>query len=150
MSLSFLNPTALLALVLVPLLIAIPLVGRARGSQTVQFWSGLVLRALILLAVILGLAGAQLVLPVNHTTVVFVVGPFGQCDGGGTAAGGNVCPRGIANDASRRPRRAGGLWRKCSGRAAGVRRKCASVDHFDSAHGADESGVRAAARVSRC
>lgn len=73
MTFSFLNPTALLALLLVPLLIAIPLVGRARGSQTVQFWSGLVLRALILLALILGLAGAQLVLPVNHTTVVFVV-----------------------------------------------------------------------------
>lgn len=73
MNLSFLNPIALLALVLVPLLIAIPLIGRARGSQTVQFWSGLALRALILLALILGLAGAQLVLPVNHTTVVFVI-----------------------------------------------------------------------------
>lgn len=73
MSFSFLNPVALLALLLAPLLLAIPLVGRARGSRTLQFWSGLVLRALILFALILGLAGAQLVLPVNHTTVVFVV-----------------------------------------------------------------------------
>ncbi len=73
MSLSFLNPTALVALLLVPVLLAVPLVGRARGGQSRQFWTGLGLRALILTAVILGLAGAQLVLPVNHTTVVFVV-----------------------------------------------------------------------------
>lgn len=71
MSLSFLNPTALLAFMLVPLLLAIPLYGRA--SRTAQFWFGLAVRAVILAAVILGLAGAQLVLPVNHTTVVFVV-----------------------------------------------------------------------------
>ncbi len=73
MSLSFLNPTALFALLLVPLLIAIPLYGRARASNNFQFLLGLVLRALILLALILGLAGAQVVLPVNHTNVVFVV-----------------------------------------------------------------------------
>ncbi len=73
MFLSFLNPTALLALLLVPLLLAIPLYARARASFNAQFLFGLFLRALILLAVILGLAGAQVVLPVNHTTVVFVV-----------------------------------------------------------------------------
>src|SRR4029079_9089997 len=71
MFLSFLNPLALMALLLVPLLMAIPLYGRA--ARTVQFWAGLGMRALILSAVILGLAGAQLVLPVNHTTVAFVV-----------------------------------------------------------------------------
>ncbi len=73
MSFSFLHPPALFALLLVPLLLALPFIGRARASLNFQFLFGLVLRALILFGVILGLAGAQLVLPVNHTTVVFVV-----------------------------------------------------------------------------
>lgn len=73
MSFSFLNPLPLLALLLVPLLLALPLIGRGTAARTRPFWLGLIVRALVLTGLILGLAGAQLVLPVNHTTVVFVV-----------------------------------------------------------------------------
>jgi len=70
---SFSNPIALLTLLLLPFLIALPFGGRGVRGRGAQFWFGLGLRAFILLAVILGLAGAQFVQPVNNTTVVFVV-----------------------------------------------------------------------------
>lgn len=70
---SFQNPTTLLALFLVPFLVALPFIGRGVRGRGAQFWFGLVLRAFILLALIFGLAGAQFVQPVNNTTVVFVV-----------------------------------------------------------------------------
>lgn len=73
MSLSFLYPTTLYTLLLLPLLLALPFIGRRSLPRTFSFWLGLALRALVLLGLILGLAGAQLVRPVYNTTVVFVV-----------------------------------------------------------------------------
>ncbi|MBI5029338.1 MAG: VWA domain-containing protein [Chloroflexi bacterium] len=73
MTFSFLYPMALYALLLLPLLLALPFVGSRIRARPMQFWAALVLRALVLLALILGLAGAQIVQAVNDTTVVFVV-----------------------------------------------------------------------------
>ncbi len=73
MSISFLYPTALLALFILPLLIALPLVGSRLRARPPIFWAALALRALVLLSLILGLAGAQIVQAVSDTTVVFVV-----------------------------------------------------------------------------
>jgi len=73
MSLSFLYPTALYALLLLPPLLALPFVGRRASARTFSFWAGLALRAIVLLGLILGLAGTQVVQAVNDTTVVFVV-----------------------------------------------------------------------------
>jgi uncharacterized membrane protein len=91
MTLSFLYPTALYALLLLPLLLALPFVGRrasthgpatrprregagvALQGRTFNFWVGLTLRAVVLLGLILSLAGTQVVQAVNDTTVVFVV-----------------------------------------------------------------------------
>ncbi len=58
MSLSFLNPTALFALFLLPALLALPFVGRGIRARGFNFWAAVVLRALVLLALILGLASA--------------------------------------------------------------------------------------------
>ncbi len=85
MSFSFLYPTALYALLLLPLLLALPFVGRLGGLSKratsgkpfhvfrFSFWLALAVRALILLALILGLAGTQVVQAVQDLTVVFVV-----------------------------------------------------------------------------
>lgn len=73
MTLSFLYPTALSALILIPALLALPFVGGRLRGRPMQFWTTLALRALVLLALILGLAGTQVVQAVNDTTVVFVV-----------------------------------------------------------------------------
>ena len=73
MTLSFLYPTALYALLLLPLLLALPFVGRRATPRTFNFWAGLALRALVLLGLILALAGTQVVQAVSDTTVVFVV-----------------------------------------------------------------------------
>ncbi|MBI4670338.1 MAG: VWA domain-containing protein [Chloroflexi bacterium] len=71
--LSFQNSTALLALLLILPLVALPFIGRGVRGRGAQFWFALIVRALILLAMIFGLAGAQFIQPVNNTTVVFVV-----------------------------------------------------------------------------
>ncbi|HET7087407.1 MAG TPA: VWA domain-containing protein, partial [Anaerolineae bacterium] len=73
MTLSFLYPTALYALLLLPLLLTLPFVGRRASARTFNFWVGLALRAVVLLGLILSLAGTQVVQAVNDTTVVFVV-----------------------------------------------------------------------------
>ncbi len=73
MTLSFLYPIALYTLLLLPPLLALPFVGRRAASRTPNFWAGLVLRTIVLLGLILGLAGTQIVQAVNDTTVVFVV-----------------------------------------------------------------------------
>ncbi len=73
MGLSFFYPTTLYALLLLPALLALPFIGRRALPRAFNFWAGLILRALVLLGLILGLAGTQLVLAVHDMTVVFVV-----------------------------------------------------------------------------
>ncbi len=72
MSISFLHPGALYALLLLPLLLALPFVGR-RARRSPGFWAGLGLRALVLLVLVLALAGMQIVRAVDDLTVVFVL-----------------------------------------------------------------------------
>jgi Mg-chelatase subunit ChlD len=55
------------------MLLALPFVGRRLSGHTPGFWFGLALRAFVLLGLILGLAGIQVVQAVHETTVVFVV-----------------------------------------------------------------------------
>lgn len=70
---NFFYPATLYVLLLLPLLLALPLIGRQKFPRAFSFWFGLTLRALVMLGLILGLAGTQLMLAVNDTTVVFVV-----------------------------------------------------------------------------
>lgn len=72
MRVSLLYPRALWALLLLPPLLALPFVGR-RGGRTPGYWVGLALRALVLVALILALAGTHLVRPVHDLSVVFVL-----------------------------------------------------------------------------
>jgi Mg-chelatase subunit ChlD len=69
---AFVNPDVLCLLLLVPLLIALALVGR-RGPTRLRFWSGLALRALLLSLLILALAGAQVQNRADVLTTVFVL-----------------------------------------------------------------------------
>jgi Mg-chelatase subunit ChlD len=75
MRLSFIYPLALLLLGLLPLLWAFTLLARggnaARASW--RFWASLGLRSIALLALVLALAGTQLVRPVSALTVVFLL-----------------------------------------------------------------------------
>lgn len=91
MSLSFIYPAALWLLLLLPLLWlftlkAVPRPGRREASTSTQrvrsqnartgkglLWARLVLRSIILVALVLALAGIQLVRPVDNVTVVFLV-----------------------------------------------------------------------------
>ncbi|MCB9149703.1 MAG: VWA domain-containing protein [Caldilineaceae bacterium] len=72
MFLTFLTPHLLWLLLLIPLTVGIALAGPRRPTP-VRFWSGLVLRSLLLLLIILALAGVQLRLPDNTLTTVFVL-----------------------------------------------------------------------------
>ena len=72
MRLSFLYPNALWLLLLIPLTVVTAFVGRRR-LPPVRHGISLLLRTLILLLVILSLAGAQLVHPIDELTTVFVV-----------------------------------------------------------------------------
>jgi Mg-chelatase subunit ChlD len=70
--LSFITPVALVALALVPLMWAFALLTPRRAAP-LRFWGGLLLRTLILVALVLALAGAQLVQPVRTLTTVFLL-----------------------------------------------------------------------------
>ena len=72
MSLSFIYPTYLWLLLLVPLTIALALVGR-RGPTRGRFWGGLALRTFLLASIVLALAGVQLRLRADTLTAVFVL-----------------------------------------------------------------------------
>ncbi|KPV49599.1 hypothetical protein SE17_31705, partial [Kouleothrix aurantiaca] len=63
---------ALVALALVPLMWAFALLTPRRAAP-LRFWGGLLLRTLILVALVLALAGAQLVQPVRTLTTVFLL-----------------------------------------------------------------------------
>ena len=72
MLLTFLTPHWLWLLLLIPLTVGVALAGPRRPTL-VRFWSGLVLRSLLLLIIIFALAGVQLRLPDNTLTTVFVL-----------------------------------------------------------------------------
>src|SRR5690349_18902368 len=70
--LTFITPAALALLALLPLLWAFALATPRRLAPW-RFWLGLALRSIMLAALILGLAGAQLVQPVGALTTVFLI-----------------------------------------------------------------------------
>lgn len=70
--LSFITPLALALLALIPALWALTLLTPRRLAPW-RFWSSLVLRSIILLALTLALAGTQIVMPVRELTTVFLV-----------------------------------------------------------------------------
>jgi len=72
MQLSFIFPTFLWLLLLLPALWALTLVVPRRLARP-RFWSSLLLRTLAVSGVVLGLAGAQLVQPVRAVTTVFLL-----------------------------------------------------------------------------
>lgn len=72
MSISFIYPLALWLLFLLPLTVGLAILGPRRPTRA-RFWSGLVLRILLLTLVILALAGIQVRTPANFLTVVFVL-----------------------------------------------------------------------------
>ncbi len=72
MSLTFLYPYYLWLLVLVPITLGIALVGR-RAENRYRLWGGMILRAILLTALILALAGIQIRLPSDRLTTVFVL-----------------------------------------------------------------------------
>jgi len=69
---SFVTPLALTLLVLLPALWAFTLLTPRRLGAW-RFWSGLVLRSMVLAALVLALAGAQVVRPVRELTTVFLI-----------------------------------------------------------------------------
>jgi Ca-activated chloride channel family protein len=72
MSLTFIHPSALWLLLLIPLTVALALLGPRRPTRG-RFWSGLALRVFLLTLVILALAGIQVRTPTNALTAVFVL-----------------------------------------------------------------------------
>ncbi len=75
MQISFSNPNVLWTLLFFPPLLLLPFLGRAGATSSfgLRRWLGLGLRALIGLGLVLSLAGAQWVQPVDDLTVVFVL-----------------------------------------------------------------------------
>ncbi len=71
-SITFLTPAALALLLLLPALWAFALVAPRRLARW-RFWSSLILRSVIVAALVLALAGAQLVRPVSELTTVFLI-----------------------------------------------------------------------------
>ncbi|RPI21159.1 MAG: hypothetical protein EHM70_25520, partial [Chloroflexota bacterium] len=67
MNITFIYPTTLWLLILVPLTILLALMGPRRPTKA-RFWGGLVLRIFLLTAIILALAGIQLRLSANSLT----------------------------------------------------------------------------------
>jgi hypothetical protein len=70
--LSFITPLALILLTLLPALWAFTLLTPHRLAPW-RFWSSLALRSIILAALVLAIAGAQIVLPVREVTTVFLI-----------------------------------------------------------------------------
>ncbi len=72
MSITFIHPTALWFLLLIPLTVGIALLGPRRPTRG-RFWAGLGLRVFLLILVILALAGAQVRTPTDILTAIFVL-----------------------------------------------------------------------------
>ena len=73
MNISFIYPDALWLLLLLPLAAGLALLRGRRRPTRARFWSGLVLRGLLLALIVLALAGAQIRRRVNTLTAVFVL-----------------------------------------------------------------------------
>lgn len=72
MSLAFIYPYYLWLGLLIPLTIALALIGR-RASSRLRLWVGLALRSLVMALIVLALAGVQFRLPSSDLTAVFVL-----------------------------------------------------------------------------
>ena len=72
MSISFITPAALALLALLPLLWAFALL-TPRRTASWRFWTSLLLRSVILAALALALAGAQLISPARSLTTIFLL-----------------------------------------------------------------------------
>jgi uncharacterized membrane protein len=70
--LSFITPAALALLILLPLIWAIALLAPRRFAAW-RFWSSLILRSVIFIALIFALAGAQFVRPVSELATIFLI-----------------------------------------------------------------------------
>src|SRR5689334_7371948 len=70
--LTFITPAALALLALLLLMWAFALLTPRRLARW-RFWVGLALRSVMLCALVLGIAGTQLVQPVNTLTTVFLI-----------------------------------------------------------------------------
>lgn len=72
MILTFIHPLALWLLLLIPLTMALALLGPRRPTRS-RFWGGLALRVVVLTLVILALAGIQIRTPADNLTAVFIL-----------------------------------------------------------------------------
>jgi uncharacterized membrane protein len=72
MSISFIAPVALALLALIPLLWALALLAPRRVAPW-RFWASLLLRTVAVVALVLALAGAQLISPARSLTTVFLL-----------------------------------------------------------------------------
>ena len=69
---SFVYPQYLWLLLLIPLVILLALLGR-KAPNRLRFWSGIVIRAIVLGAIVLALAGLQVRLPSRSLTAIFLL-----------------------------------------------------------------------------
>jgi uncharacterized membrane protein len=72
MGISFIYPQYLWLLLLIPAILVLGMVGRG-AAKPFRFWASIILRGVVLLALIFGLAGIQIRLPANTLTTVFVL-----------------------------------------------------------------------------
>jgi uncharacterized membrane protein/Mg-chelatase subunit ChlD len=86
MSITFIYPASLWLFLLVPLTILLAWIGPRRPTRP-RFWSGLVLRVVLLSLIILALAGIQLRLQANNLTAVFVLDVSDSIDADARKAG---------------------------------------------------------------
>ena len=86
MSVTFIYPSSLWLLFLIPLTIGLAWVGPRRPTRT-RFWSGLLLRVILLSLIILALAGIQLRLRADTLTAVFVLDVSDSLDADAQKAG---------------------------------------------------------------
>jgi uncharacterized membrane protein/Mg-chelatase subunit ChlD len=86
MSITFIYPASLWLFLLVPLTVLLAWIGPRRPTRP-RFWSGLVLRVVLLSLIILALAGIQLRLQADNLTAVFVLDVSDSIDADARKAG---------------------------------------------------------------
>ncbi len=115
MHISFVAPTALwLLLILLPVW-AVALLTPRRLSRT-RFWGSLVLRTAMIAALVLAVAGLQIVRSVDDLTTVFLIDSSELRIGVGARAGRSVCTRRYEEHEAQRQGGRGRVWRKRAGR----------------------------------